>query len=174
MVGDLLRGDLVRSERLGVGRVEETSGFGEGQKCGVYFPGSDRTVVVPRGQLERLTAAEQAAYEFVKLALRELRDEEAGKVSLAERWQGGELVFKPSNPELAARTVPVEAFFHKIVMARDRLRVLEQQINAHKGLSDAEKVDLQQYVTRIYGSFTTFNYLFKEKEDWFVGQKGEK
>jgi hypothetical protein len=70
--------------------------------------------------------------------------------------------------------VPIDAFFHKFVMIRDRLRVMEQQINAHKSLSDADKVSLQQYVTRIYGSLTTFNMLFKSTEDRFVGQKGNK
>ena len=174
MLGDLMRGDLVRSERLGLGRVEEATGFGEGQKCAVYFPRADRTAVLPKAELERLGAAEAAAYEMLKLAARELRDEESSRIRLHERWRGGELVFKPGNPELASKVVPIDAFFHKIVMIRDRLRVLEQQINAHKMLPDDEKVDLQQYITRVYGSLTTFNFLFLDKEDWFVGQKGEK
>lgn len=174
MIGDLMKGDLVRSEKLGLGRVEETAGFGEGQRCAVYFARPDRVATVPKAELERLSPAEAAAYEMVKLAARELREEERSQIKLHERWRGGELVFKPGAPELASKTVPIEGFFHKIVMVRDRLRVLEQQLNAHKGLGDDEKVDLQQYITRIYGSLTTFNFLFKDKEDYFIGQKGEK
>ncbi len=174
MVGDLMKGDLVRSERLGVGRVEDTIGFGEGQKCAVWFARLDRSAVLPRSELDRLSPSEHAAYEMVKLAVRELREEETGKIKLAERWQGGELILKPESASLAPKSLPIETFFHKIVMVRDRLRVMEQQINAHKGLSDEDKVDLQQYITRIYGSLTTFNFLFREKEDYFVGQKGEK
>ncbi|MBI5017479.1 MAG: hypothetical protein HZB55_18570 [Deltaproteobacteria bacterium] len=169
-----MKGDLVRSQRLGIGRVEETSGFGEGQRCAVYFARSDRVASVPKGDLESLSGAEAAAYELVRLAARELREEESSKIKLHERWRGGELVFKPGSAELASKSVPVDAFFHKIVMVRDRLRLLEQQINAHKGLLDDEKVDLQQYITRAYGSLTTFNFLFGDKADWFVGQKGEK
>jgi hypothetical protein len=105
--------------------------------------------------------------------LYDLRAEDAPDTELADRWKGGELVIKPSKAELEAKIVPIDAFFHKIVMARDRLRVLEQHVNAHKALSDADKVQLQQYITRIYGSLTTFNILFKNKEDQFVGQKGE-
>jgi hypothetical protein len=92
-------------------------------------------------------------------------------VKLGDKWIGGNLIMKPSNPELQPKEVPIETFFHKIVMVRDRLRVLEQNINSHPTLTDEEKVDLQQYITRAYGSLTTFNVLFAEKDDYFVGQK---
>lgn len=95
-------------------------------------------------------------------------------VALGDRWQGGTMLLQPADKTQKPKEVPIEAFFHKIVMLRDRLRVLEQQINAHKQLSDEDKVNLQQYITRIYGSLTTFNVLFRNKENWFVGDKGAK
>lgn len=94
------------------------------------------------------------------------------KVYLGDRWTGGKLILQPANKDLQSKEMPVEIFFHKIVMARDRLRVMEQKINA-SGLSDEEKVDLQQYITRIYGSFTSFNVLFRFKEDQFKGTGGD-
>src|SRR5688572_12678505 len=95
-------------------------------------------------------------------------------LSLGDRWQGGTLILQPADKSLKPKELPIDDFFHKIVMLRDRLRVMEQQINAHKKLSDEDKVNLQQYITRIYGSLTTFNVLFKNKEQWFVGEKGSK
>lgn len=93
------------------------------------------------------------------------------KVELGRRWQGGTMILQPANKELQAKEMPVETFFHKIVMMRDRLRVLEQNINSSPSLSEEEKVNLQQYISRVYGSMTSFNILFENKEDIFVGAK---
>ncbi|MBI5141541.1 MAG: hypothetical protein HZA20_05025 [Nitrospirae bacterium] len=108
----------------------------------------------------------------LKNAIREVLREEGilGTVKLGDRWAGGELILKPGTPGLSEKPIPIETFFHKIVMVRDRLRVLEQNINS-SGLTDMEKVNLQQYITRCYGSLTTFNVLFADKKDWFVGDK---
>src|SRR4029078_13499184 len=96
------------------------------------------------------------------------------KVPLGDRWIGGTMLLQPADKTMKPKEIPVYVFFHKIVILRDRLRVLEQNINSNKKLSDEDKVNMQQYVTRCYGSLTTFNVLFKNKEHWFVGEKGGK
>ena len=91
-------------------------------------------------------------------------------VPIADKWKGGTIVMQPGDDNLQSKELPIDSFFHKIVMVRDRLRVMEQKINS-SNLDESEKIDLQQYITRIYGSLTTFNVLFKLKEQQFVGQK---
>lgn len=91
-------------------------------------------------------------------------------VHIADKWKGGKLILEPGDTNLKVSEVPIDTFFHKITMVRDRLRVMEQKINS-SSLSEQEKIDLQQYITRSYGSLTTFNVLFKLKEQQFVGQR---
>ena len=95
-------------------------------------------------------------------------------VPLGDKWLGGTVSIQPADKSLKPKEIPIADFFHKVVMLRDRLRVLEQNINSNKKLSDEDKVNLQQYITRCYGSLTTFNVLFKNKEHWFIGEKGSK
>lgn len=90
---------------------------------------------------------------------------------IAPKWVGGLLAMQPGDSDLQGKEIPIDTFFHKIVMVRDRLRVLEQNINSSKALGDEEKVHMQQYITKAYGSLTTFNVLFANKEDYFVGAK---
>lgn len=94
------------------------------------------------------------------------------RVELGNRWTGGKMILQPGDNTLKAKEVPIDVFFNKIVMLRDRLRVLEQRVNAHEKLSEEDKVNIQQYITRCYGSLTTFNVLFKYQTDGFTGEKG--
>ena len=125
---------------------------------------------------ENVSAEIETTSEMEKSLLKILRlwNSTQEVVPLGDRWTGGMMLLQPKDTTQKPKEIPIESFFHKIVMLRDRLRVLEQQLNAHKTLSDEEKINLQQYVTRIYGSLTTFNVLFKNKEHWFTGEKGSK
>jgi hypothetical protein len=96
------------------------------------------------------------------------------RVEIGQKWGGGSLIMKPGDTSLKPKEVPIDVFFNKIVMLRDRLRVLEQRINAHDKLSEDDKVNMQQYITRCYGSLTTFNVLFKYTTDHFIGEKGSR
>lgn len=114
------------------------------------------------------------ADEFRRVLAEVIRDElGVAEVEMAGRWEGGEMVLKPGREGVGEKRIPLDSLFHKIVMIRDKLRVLEQKINSNPKLADDEKVQLQQYVTGCYGSLTTFNVLFANREDSFVGQKGD-
>ena len=136
---------------------------------GIKMVGKDYTAwqvveALPAEEAVSFTGAEQALVRI----LRAWAGVSLEKVPLGDRWTGGKMVLQADGVQ--PKEIPIETFFHKIVMLRDRLRVLEQNINAHKKLDDEDKVNLQQYITRCYGSMTTFNVLFKNKEDYFVGE----
>lgn len=95
-------------------------------------------------------------------------------VPIADKYKGGTMILQPKDTGLSSKEIPINTFFHKIVMLRDRLRVMEQKINAHKGLEEQDKIDLQQYITRCYGSLTSFNVLFKNNSQHFKGEGGKK
>ena len=128
--------------------------------------------IIPENVTEEIETHSDVERSLLKILRQWSSPEEL--VPLGDRWTGGTMLLQPKDSTQKPKEIPIEAFFHKIVMTRDRLRVLEQQINSHKMLSDADKVNIQQYITRVYGSLTTFNVLFRNKEDWFVGEKGSK
>ncbi len=118
--------------------------------------------------------ADRIDMQAIRQALQEVLEEVTGParpIAIGRKWEGGTLVMKPGNAQLQTKELPIDTFFHKITMVRDRLRVLEQKINAHPALGEAEKAEMQQYITRCYGSFTSFNVLFDDREDQFSGER---
>lgn len=175
---DIGIGARVKHPSLGVGVIYDIDAhsiqvfFREHGEKPIARSFEDLVVIAPGVEVEPA----ELDIESVKDALREVLDEDNSlkkPVPLARRWQKGVLEMRSADPSLKSKEVPIEDFFHKIVMMRDRFRVLEQKVNAHTGLSEQDKVEMQQYITRCYGSLTTFNILFEDKEDHFVGQKGE-
>jgi len=174
-IEELHVGMKVRHSQYGVGQVKT---IGE-HTSDIRFDDGLHTVSPESAGLE--SAEPQAAIsglaiplaqfieQTVSASVRSLGLEKPDSVvgQLARRWHNGRLVLHSADSSLQPKEVPLEIFFHKIVMVRNNLRVLEQKINAHEKLTDAEKVEMQQYITRSYGSLTTFNILFKEKEDQF-------
>ena len=173
--------------KLGIGTRLSHPNFGEGVIIGetettyeIYFREHGEKEISNRFEgfvIAKLIEKDEDAISLLQIEqilkgiLAPLTDPQE-KIFLGERWTGGKMILQPANKDLQSKEFPIEGFFHKIVMIRDRVRVMEQKINASK-LSDEEKVDLQQYITRIYGSLTSFNILFRFKDDHFKGAGGE-
>ncbi len=168
-------GMKVRHPRYGVGAIKALTEH----TADITFDDAPRTVDPAASELT--TAEPVASLTEMEMPLAALLRETAQAVvdalgleppeqlveGLAARWQSGTVALRPADASLQAKEIPLETFFHKIVMIRNNLRVLEQKVNANDKLSDADKFDLQQYITRCYGSLTTFNVLFREKDDQF-------
>ena len=166
----------VRHPQYGTGTVKTVSEvtadiqFDEGSRRAVAPEPSGLEPAEPQVGVSGLNVPlKQFISETLDEAVRKLGLEKPDSVveKLGARWHGGKLVLHPADPALQTKEVPLETFFHKIVMVRNNLRVLEQKINAHEKLTDGEKVEMQQYITRSQGSLTTFNVLFQEKADQF-------
>jgi hypothetical protein len=136
---------------------------------GSHLEPAEPMAILQNLELPLAQLLEEIAYATAtKLEARASRTREESVVEeLGNRWNNGRLVLHPADPSLQPKEVPLEAFFHKIVMMRNNLRVLEQKINGHEKLTDGEKIEMQQYISRCYGSMTTFNVLFARREDQF-------
>lgn len=128
--------------------------------------------IIPENVTTEIETASEAEHSLLKIL--QTWGGITETVPLGDKWIKGLMLLQPADKSLKPKEIPIEDFFHKIVMLRDRLRVLEQHINSHKVMTDEDKVNLQQYITRCYGSLTTFNVLFKNKEHQFVGEKNSK
>jgi hypothetical protein len=174
---DLRPGLQVLHPQYGLGEVklltEKTAEvlFNEGRKTLTEELVGELKHADPRAKLEGLEKPlRDLIAEVVDVTAERLKlklDFDEISPQLAPRWVGGKIIIYPNDPALVNKEVELEVFFRKIVLVRDYLRVLEQKINSHPKLNDAERVELQYYITKSYGSLTTFNLLFKEKEQTF-------
>ncbi|MEO7048681.1 MAG: hypothetical protein ABI091_25495 [Ferruginibacter sp.] len=128
--------------------------------------------IIPENVTEEIETSSEVERSLLKIL--KLWGGITENVPLGDKWLNGVMLLQPADKTLKPKEIPIQDFFHKIIMLRDRLRVLEQNINSNKTLNDEEKVNIQQYITRCYGSLTTFNVLFKNKEQYFVGDKSGK
>ncbi|SNS58358.1 hypothetical protein SAMN06295967_11348 [Belliella buryatensis] len=177
---DLGIGSQIRHPKFGKGVVVET----DASYYKIYFNFTAEVKTIAR-DYSNFELVEKKEAEYQPITIMDIEKAvdnvikknqpkpESPKVEIAQKWIKGMVTFSPYNPELSNKEVPIETFFHKIVMVRERLRVLEQNINNHSKLDDEDRIHLQQYITRAYGSLTTFNVLFADKADHFKGAGGK-
>lgn len=169
---------------LGIGSRIEHKDFGKGvitnvsnKEYWVTFIENGLETIAIDSEFEVIEASENEVdtvsfYDVEKSLLQILKkwSDISEIVPIADKWKGGKIILEPGQAGLSSKEIPIDTFFHKIIMVRDRVRVMEQKINSSK-IEEIEKIELQQYITRIYGSLTTFNVLFKSTNNYFVGEK---
>lgn len=174
----ITRGTLVRHVGYGEGIVNKVNITNYEiffEKVGKVTVAKDSTDIDILETPEGTAAGSNISVNQIEEVILHVLDKYIGlpeEVELGDKWKNGVMILKPGTAGLQEKEIPIETFFHKIVMMRDKIRVLEQNINSHTKLDDEDKVNLQQYITRVYGSLTTFNILFKNKDDYFTS-KGE-
>ncbi|WP_373495752.1 hypothetical protein [Aquiflexum sp.] len=173
---DLGIGSQIRHLKFGKGVVVES----DASYYKIYFNFTAEVKTIAR-DFPNFELVEKKEAEFQPITLAEIETavenvirknqpkDDLPKITLAQKWINGTVTINPYNPEMSNKEIPIKTFFHKIVMVRERLRVLEQNINNHEKLDDEDRIQLQQYITRAYGSLTTFNVLFANKDDQFKG-----
>jgi hypothetical protein len=172
---------MTTTPRLGLGTIVRHRDFGRGRIVG--YDGDRHVVLFPGGDVKMVAfgfdgmtadgAAGDPELDRIAQAVREVLGDHGWldvDLELSKRWVGGTLKLVPGKDDTQAKDVPIEVFLKKLIGIRDRLRVLEQKLNSHPSLAPEEKLELQGYITRCYGSLTTFNVLFSNRASWFVGQ----
>ena len=171
--------------KLGIGSKINHPKFGLGVVCNldndyykIYFSTQDEVKSIAR-DFEGFEVVDKVVAEVPAIEIRDIEKaveaiflkyaDKTQVVELASKWLNGTVEMKPGSTDLQGKEVPIRVFFGKIISVREKLRVLEQNINNHESLDEAEKMHLQQYITKAYGSLTTFNILFAQKEDYFKG-----
>ncbi len=175
---ELAAGSRLRHPKFGSGMILSA----DATYYKIYFYDSEEVKTLAR-DYDGFTIEEAKVPDFPMLTMKDVEkairealiqtSDRAPIVPMGGKWMGGSVTFNPGDPSLQDKEIPMSAFFHKVVMVREKLRVLEQNINNHPKLDDEDRVNLQQYITRCYGSLTTFNVLFAYKEDQFRGSGGK-
>lgn len=171
--------------KLGIGSKIKHPSFGLGVICNldseyykIYFTTLDELKQIDRS-FEALEVVDKVTFDAPPLEIEDIERaveqvylkyaEKSTPIELANKWVSGSVEFKPKDDSLQGKEIPIRTFFNKIISVREKLRVLEQNVNNHEKLDEADKLHLQQYISRAYGSLTTFNVLFAQKEDQFSG-----
>lgn len=170
--------------KFGIGTILKHSQYGKGKVLGysgnqyeILFVGNNfKRISYDSTDMNVITNFGDPETDRIQQAVREVLCDYGfldTDMEISSKWAGGSLRLVPGKEGTQEKEIPLEVFFKKIIGIREKLRVLEQKLNNHPKLSEEEKIDFQSYITRSYGSLTSFNVLFQNKESQFTGVKSE-